>query len=71
LNEAFFFDVVHAGFASKRKFLANNLGVKFGKEISLQALAESSVSEKARAEEIPLASWKCIAQHLSNHTLSN
>ena len=71
LDETFFFDVVHAGFASKRKFLANNLGVKFGKEISLQALTESAVAEKARAEEVSLASWKLVAQHLQNHTRGN
>ena len=71
LDENFFFDVVHAGFASKRKFLANNLGVKFGKDISLGALAASAVGEKARAEEVSLASWKLIAQHLQHSKPSN
>jgi len=71
LDETFFFDVVHAGFASKRKFLANNLGVKFGKEISLQALTESALSEKVRAEEVPLASWKLIALSLHKNTSNN
>jgi 16S rRNA (adenine1518-N6/adenine1519-N6)-dimethyltransferase len=64
LDETHFFDVVHAGFASKRKLLANNLGVKYGKEVAIKILADCGVPEKARAEEVTLAQWKKLAQKL-------
>jgi 16S rRNA (adenine1518-N6/adenine1519-N6)-dimethyltransferase len=62
LEEKHFFAVVHAGFASKRKFVANNLGVKYGKESALKALAAAGLDEKERAENVALAQWKTIAQ---------
>src|SRR3989344_7632460 len=58
ISEKAFFDCLHAGFASKRKFLANNLGVKFGKEEAARALAACGINAKARAEDVPLATWK-------------
>jgi 16S rRNA (adenine1518-N6/adenine1519-N6)-dimethyltransferase len=64
ISEEHFFTVIHAGFASKRKFLANNLGVKFGKEIATKALADCEISEKVRAEDVPLKNWKAIALQL-------
>lgn len=64
LDEAHFFDVVHAGFASKRKFVSNNLATVFGKEKALAALAATGVPEKARAEDIHLEEWKKLAQIL-------
>ena len=64
LSEESFFAVVHAGFASKRKFLANNLGVKFGKERAMKALSAAGVDEKARAENVNLEKWKLLAQAL-------
>jgi 16S rRNA (adenine1518-N6/adenine1519-N6)-dimethyltransferase len=60
-DEAHFFTVVHAGFASKRKFVANNLAVKYGKEKVLQALAMAHINEKERAENISIEQWKKIA----------
>lgn len=65
LDEQHFFKVLHAGFSSKRKLLANNLGVVFGKEKAVQALADSNVSEKARAENVAVGEWKQIAQMLA------
>ena len=61
ISEEHFFKVVHAGFASKRKFLANNLAVVFGKEQVLAAMKSCAVDEKARAEDISLAHWKELA----------
>ena len=65
VGEEHFFTVIHAGFASKRKFLANNLGVKFGKDVAMKALADCGISEKVRAEDVTLGEWKGIAQKLS------
>lgn len=62
LDEGHFFTVVRAGFASKRKFVANNLAVAFEKEKVGAALAAAAVPEKARAEDLTLPQWKKIAQ---------
>ncbi len=64
ITEEGFFKVAHAGFASKRKMVANNLAVTFGKEKALSALAQTGISEKARAEDIGIESWKTITRTL-------
>ncbi len=66
VNEGTFFRIVRAGFASKRKILAGNLTGKFGftKPEILEFLSKCSVSEHARAEDVPLETWKCLATHL-------
>jgi len=66
-EEETFFKVVRAGFASKRKFLANNLAVSFGKENAMAALSSYGIPEKARAEDVPLEKWKSLAQELATN----
>ena len=65
LDEKVFFRVVKAGFASKRKFLANNLAVTFGKDATLQAFEACGLAPKVRAEDVSLDMWKKIAHELS------
>ncbi len=60
VSEDAFFKVVHAGFASKRKFLSNNLAVVYGKEAVTAAFTACGIPEKARAEEVALAKWKVL-----------
>ena len=62
VSEELFFKVIRAGFKSKRKFLLNNLAGEFGKEIAARAFTECGISMKARAEDVPLEDWACIAQ---------
>lgn len=64
IEENDFFRVVRAGFASKRKMLANNLAVVFGKEEALRAMTAAHIDEKSRAEDVPLEKWKTLAQNL-------
>jgi 16S rRNA (adenine1518-N6/adenine1519-N6)-dimethyltransferase len=64
LEEERFFAVVHAGFASKRKFVANNPAVKYGKESATKALASAGIDRKERAENIAIDEWKILAQSL-------
>ena len=64
-EEKAFFKVVKAGFASKRKFLANNIGVVFGKGEAIQALEACGLSAKVRAEDVPLLDWEKLTQELS------
>ena len=67
IAEKGFFDIVRAGFASKRKFLSGNLvnhGYKKGPV--LEAFLHCGILEKARAEEIPLEKWKPLTQQLKS-----
>jgi 16S rRNA (adenine1518-N6/adenine1519-N6)-dimethyltransferase len=50
-----FFEIVKRGFASKRKYLKNNL------DLTTEELAACGVPEKTRAEELSLEQWKCLA----------
>jgi 16S rRNA (adenine1518-N6/adenine1519-N6)-dimethyltransferase len=61
-----FFSVVRAGFSSKRKFLANNLGVTFGKTPALKAIQSCGLNEKIRAEDVPLEEWKRLAEKITS-----
>ena len=63
-DEKIFFKVVRAGFASKRKFLANNLAVAFGKDAASHALRTCDLDTDVRAEDVPLEKWKCLASKL-------
>ena len=64
LDEKIFFKVVRAGFASKRKFLANNLAVAFGKDTVSHAFGACDMSVNVRAEDVPLETWKCLTKQL-------
>jgi 16S rRNA (adenine1518-N6/adenine1519-N6)-dimethyltransferase len=63
-TEETFFKIVRAGFAAKRKLLANNLSVVFGKDRVRATLAECGVAGKARAEDVPLETWGCLTKEL-------
>lgn len=64
ITEDDFFRVIHAGFASKRKMVANNLAVAYGKKRALDALALAGIPEKARAENIHIEQWKALTREL-------
>jgi 16S rRNA (adenine1518-N6/adenine1519-N6)-dimethyltransferase len=64
VTEKDFFTIVRAGFSSKRKFLVSNLGSVFGKTEALGALQQCGLNEKIRAEDVPLAAWKHVAEKL-------
>lgn len=63
--ENLFFNVVRAGFSSKRKLLASNLSSNFGftKPEIFDVLKTCGIEEKARAEDVTLFQWKCVAQY--------
>ena len=65
ISEELFFKVLHAGFKSKRKFLLNNLADSFGKEAVASAFEKCEINLKARAEDVTLPQWKCLAQKLA------
>ncbi len=51
-----FFDLIHAGFAQKRKLVRRNLESVLGEKAAV-ALQNAAVSENARAEDVPLKKW--------------
>ena len=53
-QEQKFFDLLHAGFAHKRKFVRNNL--------ASAGLDLGTIPEKARAEDLPLVTWLALAK---------
>jgi 16S rRNA (adenine1518-N6/adenine1519-N6)-dimethyltransferase len=63
LDEQHFFNVLHAGFASKRKKLAGNLAKVFGPQ-AREALAAAGLDENVRAEDVPIEKWHDIALNL-------
>lgn len=56
-----FFDVLHCGFAHKRKMLKNNLKEKFDMEKIESVWQKLDLDEKVRAEDIPPEIWLQIA----------
>lgn len=60
-----FFDVIHAGFAHKRKFLSRNLETYASKETITRAFTDANISPKARAEDISIDTWFILAELLS------
>ncbi len=61
LNEEKFFEIVKKGFAHKRKLLSGNLKPSLGSEAP-KWLEECGVGEKARAENLKLENWLCLAK---------
>ncbi len=55
-EERRFFELVHAGFAHKRKFVRSNL-----KELNVDPLLLASVPPKARAEDLTLSVWLALS----------
>ena len=58
-----FFDLIHTGFAHKRKVLAGNLKELFA-EKTLYILEKAGVKENSRAENLSLDQWISISKYL-------
>jgi 16S rRNA (adenine1518-N6/adenine1519-N6)-dimethyltransferase len=65
-DEAFFFEVLHAGFAHKRKQLAGNLAEIAAPEKILDALEKANLDRAVRAEDVPLSTWKILVDFLKD-----
>ncbi|MBX4198845.1 16S rRNA (adenine(1518)-N(6)/adenine(1519)-N(6))-dimethyltransferase RsmA [Candidatus Parcubacteria bacterium] len=63
-TEPEFFQMLHAGFSSKRKKLSSNLARIYPKDSVLQAFAKLGLDENARAEDVQLLTWGKLAQIL-------
>lgn len=60
VDEAHFFELIRAGFSSKRKLLAGNLRSVIADSVS--ALGSCGIPANARAEDVPLAAWQKLAR---------
>lgn len=67
LGEKWFFEVLHAGFAQKRKLLRGNLASVTAKESVAETFSLCEIPENARAEDIQLSGWVCIANALQKN----
>ncbi|MDP3646036.1 MAG: 16S rRNA (adenine(1518)-N(6)/adenine(1519)-N(6))-dimethyltransferase RsmA [bacterium] len=64
ISEELFFKVVRAGFASKRKLLASNLGNLFGRGKIDAIFIACKIPEKARAEDLTVGEWRCVVRNI-------
>ncbi len=60
-----FFDVIHAGFAHKRKLIVRNLEKIATRDSIASMFSSLSIPEKARAEDLTLETWLSIAKTLN------
>ncbi|TCZ70541.1 16S rRNA (adenine(1518)-N(6)/adenine(1519)-N(6))-dimethyltransferase RsmA [Paenibacillus albiflavus] len=70
-DEAFFFEVVQAAFAQRRKTIYNNLGARFfSKENKKQAeiiLLESGIDPSRRAETVSIPEYAVLSRNLKKY----
>jgi 16S rRNA (adenine1518-N6/adenine1519-N6)-dimethyltransferase len=69
IEEKFFFKVLHAGFAHKRKQLLPNLSELFRKDTLQKIFEKCEIDPKARAEDLPLTKWLELCKELSPHDI--
>jgi 16S rRNA (adenine1518-N6/adenine1519-N6)-dimethyltransferase len=66
VEESRFFEILHAGFAHKRKFLSRNLEVCASAEKIASAFSKIELSSTIRAEDVSLEKWKLLAKNLNS-----
>ncbi len=66
IKPEFFFKVIHAGFAHKRKQLIPNLCSVFDKGVILKIFKEHNIDEKIRAEDLNLETWITICKKIND-----
>ncbi|MCX6808430.1 MAG: 16S rRNA (adenine(1518)-N(6)/adenine(1519)-N(6))-dimethyltransferase RsmA [Candidatus Berkelbacteria bacterium] len=66
VDEKAFFHLVHIGFASKRKTLANNLSAGFhiDKNLAADIIKSIGLNESVRAQELSLDEWSRLLEEL-------
>ncbi len=65
IDETFFFTVLHAGFAAKRKQLLGNLSHHFSREVLTHIFSTQHIPLDARGEDLPLETWLTLVAALS------
>ena len=65
-HEEVFFSIVKAGFAHKRKFMISNLRDTFPLTDFVLHFKNLSLSEKVRAEDVPLSVWLTLSERINS-----
>ncbi len=65
VSEKLFFEILHAGFAHKRKQLLPNLSSLYKKNNLLKSFEACGLDVKCRAEDVPLKTWVKLCTILS------
>jgi len=65
-SEKRFFEMVRAGFKSKRKKLSSNLSVIYEKNKVLEAFKKLNLDENLRAEDVGIDIWRNLSTQLLN-----
>lgn len=68
LDEAWFFTVIHAGFAARRKQLAGTLRAIAPQERIAHAFAALGLAETIRGEDLTIDTWCALAEALTEGT---
>ncbi|MFA5830276.1 MAG: 16S rRNA (adenine(1518)-N(6)/adenine(1519)-N(6))-dimethyltransferase RsmA [Candidatus Paceibacterota bacterium] len=64
ISEERFFEILHAGFAHKRKQLFGNLRTVFDEKILREKMKETRIPENIRAEDVSLPQWKKLSEEI-------
>lgn len=64
IDEAFFFEMLHAGFASRRKQLVGNLTKKISREQLAHIFSTCEIHPKARGEDLTIQKWLELVQKI-------
>ena len=70
-SEKRFFEMLRAGFKSKRKKLSSNLGEIFGKDRVEKIFVELGLDKNIRAEDLSISDWKKLSGALLNTEASS
>jgi 16S rRNA (adenine1518-N6/adenine1519-N6)-dimethyltransferase len=71
VEEYGFFEILHAGFAHKRKQLGKNLEEFYTSESIAAAFDSLTLSRAIRAEDVPLEAWQIFAKKLKKIPLTD
>ena len=63
ISEERFFEVLHAGFAHKRKQLFGNLKAVFDEKVLRERMEEEKIPENIRAEDVSLPKWRGLSEN--------
>ncbi|MEI6843289.1 MAG: 16S rRNA (adenine(1518)-N(6)/adenine(1519)-N(6))-dimethyltransferase RsmA [bacterium] len=64
-DEKKFFEIIHAGFAHKRKQLLPNLTSLFEKQKLISVFEKINLDQKSRSEDLPLETWVLLTKLLT------
>ena len=67
LDAPFFFELLHLGFAARRKQLLGNLSKVFAREILIDTFSTLGIDEKVRGEDLSIEMWLTLAAALAIH----